>query len=108
MRPKKPAQPPVNVTIEPVKLVRSSYRPLEMNEQQRAAMLHHAEALRDAYLTSVVPCMVEALSVQQANCGKKSTNTVALVQAVDDALQKLVANLAIPSKVVWPRLPSLC
>lgn len=108
MRPKKPAQPAVNVAFEPVRFGGGRYEPLKMTAEQSAAMRQAAVAVIDAY-RPLLTAMVNALHAQRDNCGNKSTWTVSACHHAHSHMEKYVKELLIGvDPVEFPALPPLC
>lgn len=103
--PVKKAKAPTPVPFEPVRIVKRSYRPDQMTDEQRASMGQAAAEVLGAYKI-FRQSVVAALTAEHSHCGSWSTESVQLAAQIDTAVKSFIKNIA-PTPQQWPDLPRL-
>lgn len=93
------------VPFEPVRIVKRSYRPDQMTDEQRASMDQAAAELVATYLV-FRQSIVAALTAEHSHCGSWSVESVQLAAQVDNSVQSFSKNIAA-TPLQWPHLPRL-
>lgn len=103
--PVKKAKAATLVPFEPVRIVKRSYRPDQMTDEQRASMDQAAADVLVAYQV-FRQSIVAALTAEHTHCGSWSSESHQLAVSIDNAVKSFAKNIS-SNPIQWPVLPTL-